>query len=69
MVIFLFHHRGQMKFKADEDILMGLLPFYHIYGLTVMQFSSLTQGSKLIVHPKFEPEAFLKSIQKHKVIF
>ncbi|XP_052265932.1 uncharacterized protein LOC127868322 isoform X2 [Dreissena polymorpha] len=60
---------GQMKFHTGEDILMGLLPFYHIYGLTVLQFSPLTQGTKLIIHPKFEPETFLKSIEEHKVTY
>ena len=63
----LFLFRGQMKFRADEEVLMGLLPFYHIYGLMVLQFGTLTQGAKLIVVPKFEPETFLTAIEEYKV--
>ena len=56
-----------MKLRADEDILLGLLPFYHIYGLVVVQFGALSQGTKLITLPKFDPMTFLESIQKQKV--
>ena len=61
------HFRGPMKLKADEDILLGLLPFYHIYGLVIVQFGSISQGTKLVTLPKFDPLIFLDSIQKHKV--
>ncbi|XP_052800719.1 probable 4-coumarate--CoA ligase 1 [Mya arenaria] len=60
---------GQMQFREGEEILMGLLPFYHIYGLMVLQFSPLTQGAKLIIHPRFDPQAFLKSIEQHKITY
>lgn len=56
-----------MKFKTGEDTLLGLLPFYHIYGMMVLQFGAITQGAKLIIHPKFEPESFLRSLQDYKV--
>ena len=56
-----------MVLEADRDCLIGLLPFYHIYGMVVVQFGCLVQGGKLVVMPKFEPEAFLSAIQQHKV--
>ena len=56
-----------MKFRPDEDVLLGLLPFYHIYGLVVVQFGALSQGARLITLPKFDPMTFLESIQKQKV--
>ena len=64
----MFSFRGQMQFEPGRDNLMGLLPFYHIYGMVVVQFSAITQGTKLVVLPKFEPDTFLKAIQKHKVM-
>ena len=57
-----------MVLEADKDCLIGLLPFYHIYGMVVVQFGSLTQGAKLVVVPKFEQEMFLSAIQEHRVI-
>lgn len=58
---------GQVKFRTGEEVLMGLLPFYHIYGLMVVQFLSLAMGAKVIVHPRFDAEQFLKSIQDYRV--
>ena len=56
-----------MPLEADKDCLIGLLPFYHIYGMIVVQFGSIIQGGKLVVVPKFQPEMFLSAIQQHKV--
>ncbi|XP_045177417.2 probable 4-coumarate--CoA ligase 1 [Mercenaria mercenaria] len=60
---------GQMKFDTGKEVLMGLLPFYHIYGMMVLQFGTLSQGAKVIIHPKFEPEAFLQSVQDYEVTY
>ena len=58
-----------MKLRAGEDILLGLLPFFHIYGLVLMQFGALSQGTKLVTLPQFEPKSFLECVQKHKVVY
>ena len=47
--------------------LIGVLPFFHIYGMVVILFSSLRSGSHTIVLPKFEPELFLSSIQQYRI--
>ncbi|XP_067011688.2 uncharacterized protein [Anabrus simplex] len=49
-----------------QDVVPGLLPFYHIYGLTVILLDKIALGSKLVTLPKFEPATFLNSISKHK---
>ena len=67
VLCFLYLYRGPMKLRPDEDVLLGLLPFYHIYGLVVVQFGALSQGARLITLPKFDPMTFLESIQKQKV--
>lgn len=56
-----------MKFQTGKEVLLGLLPFYHIYGMMVLQFATLTQGAKVIIHPKFEPDTFLQSVQDYGV--
>ena len=30
-----------MMVRPDEDVLLGLLPFYHIYGLVIVQCREL----------------------------
>lgn len=61
--------KGPMALDPDREVLMGLLPFYHIYGLVVIQFGATCLGTKLVTLPKFEPETFLGAIQKHKISF
>ena len=55
------------QLKEDYDCLIGILPFFHIYGMVVTLFSSLYAGTKLITLPKFEPESFLSTIEKYRV--
>lgn len=40
---------------------------YHIYGLVVILHHSLYQNTPVVVHAKFEPRAFLQSIQDHRI--
>ncbi|XP_035824802.1 probable 4-coumarate--CoA ligase 1 [Aplysia californica] len=49
------------------DPTLGLLPFSHIYGMTVVLFGTLSQGAKLVTLPKFDPEAFLKCLQMKQI--
>lgn len=50
--------------KATGEIMLGLLPFFHIYGLTVcVNFGTLI-GSTLLPLAKFEPVTTLKTIDK-----
>ena len=51
----------------DRDVVLGLLPFYHIYGLTILVTLCIFNGLTVIVHEKFDMEKLLKSIQKHKI--
>ena len=51
----------------SEDVVMGLLPFSHIYGLTTVQFCSIYDGAHLVTIPRFDPEIFLKTILEKKV--
>lgn len=50
------------KLVNDSDILMGLVPMFHEYGLLIMCMC-MKIGSQLIVHKKFEADLFLKSIE------
>jgi 4-coumarate--CoA ligase len=56
-------------YKSSEDKILGVLPFFHIYGLTGLIHQPLHRGVEVIVMPAFNLEVFLKSIQDHKVTF
>lgn len=46
---------------------MGLLPFFHIYGMCVIMTSGLCRGAKIVTLPKFEPQIYASVLKKHKV--
>ncbi len=52
---------------SSDDVLIGLLPFFHIYGQVVVMLAGLQKGVKTVTMPKFEPEMFLSLSQKYKV--
>ncbi len=56
-----------MDYRRGEDTLIGVLPFFHIYGGVITMLAGLRQGIKIVSLPKFEPETFLGTIQKHRV--
>ena len=49
----------------EEDILIGCLPFFHIYGMTVIMNQGLLAGATIVTMPRFELEQFLDLIQEH----
>ncbi|MCS6769862.1 MAG: AMP-binding protein, partial [Candidatus Caldarchaeum sp.] len=50
-----------------EETFAALLPFYHIYGQTVILGAGLTKGNKLIIFPRLELEKFMKDISRYSV--
>ena len=55
-------------FHLDEnERIMAVLPFFHIYGLTVLMNIGLSMGASLVTLPRFELEQFLGALQEHKV--
>ncbi|MCC6602319.1 MAG: 4-coumarate--CoA ligase family protein [Anaerolineae bacterium] len=51
----------------ENDIIMGILPFYHIYGMVVIMNMSLSRGATIVTMPRFDMVQFLELVQKHKV--
>lgn len=49
-----------------EDIVIGLVPFFHSMGFMVM-FLNLLRGRKMVVIAKFKPKQFLETLEKYKV--
>ena len=52
--------------RNGEDAVMGVMPLFHVYGLTtVMNFAVLTGGA-IVLEPQLELEHVLKDIQRHR---
>ena len=55
------------KLKKGEERILAALPFFHVYGMTVVMNLSIMYYSKMIILPKFDPLDVLKTIEKQKV--
>src|SRR5699024_10516113 len=54
------------KAEQDKEVVLGVLPFFHVYGMTTVMNLSVMYGAKMILLPKFDAGEVLKTIQKHK---
>jgi acyl-CoA synthetase (AMP-forming)/AMP-acid ligase II len=49
------------------DALVGVLPFFHIYGMVVIMSFGLMRGATVVTMPRFELEPFLKVLQDWRI--
>ena len=58
---------SELVHLPENSVLVGILPFFHIYGMVVALLSSLYAGTKIVTLPKFEPETFLPTLEKYRI--
>ena len=59
----------QLDAIEDGDIsaLVGVLPFFHIYGMTVIMNFGIMRGATVVTLPRFELEMFLRVLQEWRI--
>lgn len=57
------------KFKNSYEIMLGALPFFHVFGLSVSMNFAIYQGWTNVLIPKPHPRLLLKTIRKEKPTF
>ena len=56
------------EFKiTEDDVLIGVLPFFHIYGQTVIMNLGIRNGATVVTMPRFDLDQFLSLIEQHRV--
>ncbi|RSL32997.1 long-chain fatty acid--CoA ligase [Salibacterium salarium] len=55
------------RMREGEERTLAALPFFHVYGMTVVMNFSIMYRSKMIILPKFDPVQALKAIDKHDI--
>ncbi|GIG56789.1 AMP-dependent synthetase [Longispora fulva] len=58
---------GLVAPNGEGERVLAVPPFHHAFGLTMMMNASLSQGATLVTMLRFEPEAFLKAVQDHRI--
>ncbi|MDQ1176676.1 AMP-binding protein [Microbacterium sp. SORGH_AS_0421] len=52
-----------------DDRVLAVLPFFHIYGMTVLLNLALRQRATLVTMPRFDLREFLRTVQEHRCTF
>ena len=60
-------YREALPMSGTSRVALAVLPMYHIFGFTVITLCGLASGATLVTMPRFEPEAFLKTIERYRV--
>jgi len=58
---------SEEQVQLSSDVVFGLLPMFHIFGLNVVLGVSLTAGASVLLVERFDPVSAIESIQKHGV--
>jgi len=51
----------------NSNRMLGVTPFFHIYGLTVCMISPTYSGMEIVLLPSFHVKEVLEAISKHKI--
>ncbi|WP_018110325.1 long-chain-fatty-acid--CoA ligase, partial [Thermus igniterrae] len=54
-------------FKEGEEVVLGAIPFFHVYGMTVAMNLALLGAAKLVLLPRPEIGPIVEAIEKHRV--
>jgi len=52
---------------GEDEVVFAVLPFFHIYGMTVLMNFSLAQGATVVTVPRFDMVQMLELTQAHKI--
>ena len=53
--------------REGEERFLGVLPFFHVYGMTTCQNLVLLLGASVVLLPRFQVEEVLKTITKSRI--
>jgi acyl-CoA synthetase (AMP-forming)/AMP-acid ligase II len=63
----IFCNRGANQWHKQPSTI-GLLPLFHIYGITTTMNIGLKVGAKIVTLPKFDAQQYINALAQHKVI-
>jgi 4-coumarate--CoA ligase len=52
---------------TEDDVVLAVLPFFHIYGMQVLMNGVLFHGARTVTLPRFDLAEFLSVIQSQRV--
>ncbi len=56
-----------LEMTPGGEVLVAVLPFFHIYGMQVLMNGAIANGATVVTMPRFDLELFLGILEDHKV--
>ncbi len=53
--------------RDGEEVFLGVLPFFHVYGMTTTQNLAIHLGATIVLLPRFQVDEVLKTLASHRV--
>jgi len=54
------------QMEAGRERILGVLPLFHVFAMTVIMNAGISQGAELILQPRFRLDSVLKAIHKRR---
>lgn len=52
--------------QHGKDVIIGVLPLFHVFALTIIMNMAVNAGLKIVLHSKFDPREVMEAIKKHR---
>ncbi|XP_042482889.1 4-coumarate--CoA ligase-like 6 [Macadamia integrifolia] len=65
--LFVRFEASQYNYPASENVYLAALPFFHIYGLSLLGIGLLSLGTTVVVMKKFSEEEMVRAIDKYRI--
>src|SRR5690606_37915805 len=56
-----------IRAQGPDDVVLGALPFFHIFGLNVVLGLTLLSGASVVLVERFDPQTTLELVEAHGV--
>jgi long-chain acyl-CoA synthetase len=53
--------------QGPDDVVFGVLPLFHIFGLNVVLGLTLLSGARVVLVERFDPVSALEAIERHRI--
>jgi len=57
----------ERKANVKRGVWMGVIPWFHIYGMITVFLDALYEGGEIVAMPRFNPKEVMSAIEKHRV--
>ena len=55
--------------RPGEEIFLDVIPFFHVYGMTIGMNAAIALGANMILFPRFDLKMILRGIKKYQPTF